>query len=149
MAYMTAGNVGSARRALERARSQEPKHYNVRLLWAIQLALEGKRGEALREMDPEVLKYAELVFFSSNTAEFCAVLGEKNKALDWLDRAVRVGDERAEWFERNPLLKNVSDEPRFRRSWNRSVTGGSNAPNPRGDGSDRVVGHPEAIQVDG
>ena len=115
MAYMTAGNVGSARRALERARSQEPKHYNVRLLWAIQLALEGKRGEALREMDPEVLKYAELVFFSSNTAEFCAVLGEKNKALDWLDRAVRVGDERAEWFERNPLLKNIRDEPRFRQ----------------------------------
>jgi tetratricopeptide (TPR) repeat protein len=114
-AYTTAGDVGSARRALERARSLEPKRYSVRLLWAIQLGLEGKRDEALIEMDPEVLKYAELIFFSSNAAEFYAVLGEKTKARDWLDRAVRVGDERAEWFERNPLLKNISDEPRFRQ----------------------------------
>ncbi len=67
----------------------------------------------MRAMDPEVLKFGELVTVASNVAEFYAVLGNKAKSLDWLDRAVRAGDERAEWFERNPLLANIQREPRF------------------------------------
>ena len=43
------------------------------------------------------------------------VLRDKPKALDWPDRAVRAGDETAEWFERDPLLKNIREEPRFRQ----------------------------------
>ena len=48
-------------------------------------------------------------------AEFYAVLGDRAKALDWLDRAVRAGDEWADWFERDPLLVNVRQAPRFRQ----------------------------------
>jgi hypothetical protein len=48
-------------------------------------------------------------------AEFYAVLGEKEKALDWLDRATSKGDERLEWFQRDPLLKNVREHPRFKQ----------------------------------
>ena len=44
-----------------------------------------------------------------------AVLNEPSKALDWLDQAVRSGDERAEWFRRDPLLANVRNEPRFQQ----------------------------------
>ena len=84
-------------------------------MWALQLALEGKRQDAFREMDRDVLKYGELIFWASLVSEFYAVLGEKAKALDWLERAVRVGDERAEWFQRDSLLANVRDEPRFRQ----------------------------------
>jgi hypothetical protein len=49
-----------------------------------------------------ILKYAELIGFASFAAEFYALLGDKAKALDWLDRDVRAGDERAEWFDRDP-----------------------------------------------
>jgi hypothetical protein len=35
--------------------------------------------------------------------------------LDWLERAVRQGDDRADWFERNPALANFRGEPRFRQ----------------------------------
>jgi hypothetical protein len=66
-------------------------------------------------MDAEVLKYAVLIMFASNVAEFYAVLGETATAVDWLDRAVRLGDERAEWFERNPLLASIRTDTRFRR----------------------------------
>jgi hypothetical protein len=48
-------------------------------------------------------------------AEFYAVLGDRAKAVEWLDRAVRAGDERADWFERNPLLANIRQEPLFRQ----------------------------------
>jgi len=45
--------------------------------------------------------------------EIYAVAGRPRDALDWLDRSVRLGDERAEWLERNPLLASLRSEPRF------------------------------------
>jgi hypothetical protein len=66
-------------------------------------------------MNAEVLKYGELIIVASNVAEFYAVLGDRAKAVEWLDRAVRAGDERADWFERDPLLASIRQEPRFRQ----------------------------------
>jgi hypothetical protein len=80
------------------------------------LAREGKRVQALREMDAEVEKYAAVnPLMNAEAAAFYAVLGEKEKALDWLERAVRNGDERLEWFQRDPLLANMRNESRFKR----------------------------------
>jgi Tfp pilus assembly protein PilF/tRNA A-37 threonylcarbamoyl transferase component Bud32 len=115
LAAMTEGNAARAREALTRARALEPQNYQVRLLWALLLAIEGRRADALEAMDAEVLKYGELILFAENVAEFYAVLGDRQKALDWLDRAVRAGDERANWFERDPLLTSIRQEPRFRQ----------------------------------
>ena len=45
-----------------------------------------------------------------------ATLGDTGTALDWLDRAVRAaGNEQAEWFQRNPLLANIQQQPRFKQ----------------------------------
>jgi Flp pilus assembly protein TadD len=115
MACMTQGNVAKAREMLTKARTLEPENYQGRVLWALQLAIEGRRAEALEAMNAEVLKYGELISVASNVAEFYAVLGDLAKALDWLDRAVRAGDERAEWFERNPLLASIRTDTRFRQ----------------------------------
>ena len=83
-------------------------------MWAILLALEHHVPEALKEMDDDVLKWEELVAHeSSEVSAFYAVLGDTSRALDWLDRAVRKGDERAEWFRRDPLLASIRDHPRF------------------------------------
>jgi hypothetical protein len=46
---------------------------------------------------------------------FYSVLGETEKALEWLDRAVRLSDERADWFRRDPLLANARDHPRVQQ----------------------------------
>ncbi len=116
MAYQTEGDLAGAREALARARVLEPQNYQARLLWALQLAVEGKRADAARGMDLEVLKFGELIMVASNVAEFYAVLGDETKSLDWLDRAVRAEDERADWFQRDPLLSNVQREPRLRQS---------------------------------
>jgi len=115
MACMTQGNVAKAREMLTTARTLEPENYQGRVLWALQLAIEGRRAEALEAMNAEVLKYGELINVASNVAEFYAVLGDRAKAVEWLDRAVRAGDERADWFERNPLLANIRQEPLFRQ----------------------------------
>ncbi|MGH8679545.1 MAG: TPR end-of-group domain-containing protein, partial [Burkholderiales bacterium] len=48
-------------------------------------------------------------------AEFYAMLGETSSAIEWTESAVRNGNERVEWFRRNPRLAAIRDDPRFRR----------------------------------
>jgi serine/threonine protein kinase len=107
-------DLSQARRLLDSLPAEDQQNYQVKMARALLLALEGKRAEATALMDEEVLKYAELAFwFTSEAAECYAVLGEKEKALDWLEKAVRNGDERDAWFRRDPLLVNLHDNPRF------------------------------------
>jgi tetratricopeptide (TPR) repeat protein/predicted Ser/Thr protein kinase len=114
--YLDLGQPAKARATLERVRPDDRQNYRIRLARALLLAREGKRVEALREMDPEVEKYAGAhSLMNAQAAAFYATLGEKGKALEWLDRAVRNGDERVEWFQRDPLLAGIRGEPRFKQ----------------------------------
>jgi Flp pilus assembly protein TadD len=114
VAYLDAGDLPKARALLEQSRAVDKKNFVLRLAWAALLALEGKPADALEEMDTEVLKYAEISpLITVQAAEVYAVVGDKSKALDWLDRAVRNQDDRAEWFRRDPLLASIRQEPRF------------------------------------
>ena len=109
-------NVTAPRETLERARAEERQNYQVRQHWALLLALEDKKIEASQEMDAGLQTYAEIqVFGPASAADFYAVMGDADKALEWLDRAVRMGDEREEYLRRNPLLTNLRQHPRFRQ----------------------------------
>jgi len=48
-------------------------------------------------------------------AEFYAVMGQPAKALEWLDRALRIGDEREDWLRRDSLWASLGDHPRFQQ----------------------------------
>jgi tetratricopeptide (TPR) repeat protein len=114
--HLDAGNLPLARRTLERLRPQDRENFRVRLVRAQLYAVERKRALALKEMDEPMLKYADLQPFAAlDAAEIYAVLGEKDKAIEWLDRAMRKGDDRAEWFRRDPLLVSIREEPRFKQ----------------------------------
>ena len=43
------------------------------------------------------------------------MMGETEQALEWLDRAVRMGDDREDWFRRDPHLASIRDHPRFQQ----------------------------------
>jgi len=82
-----------ARQAMERVDAKDRSNYQGRLHWALLLALEGKKTEALREMDehnPELCRKPPTLV-PLQPAEVYAVLGDTGKALDWLDRAVAGG----------------------------------------------------------
>lgn len=111
---MDGGDLVKARDTLARVRPENRRNFRVRRAWALLLTLEGKRPEALEEMDADVLKWGALVAYeTSELADFFAVLGDAPKALEWLDAAMRNGDERAEWFRRDPLLVNIRHQPGF------------------------------------
>jgi serine/threonine protein kinase/Tfp pilus assembly protein PilF len=114
--YLDAGDLLKARQTLERIRPEEQQSYRTRRTRAILLALEGRRAEALKEMDGEVLKWEALYALeTSEVADFYAVLGDASQALHWLNEAVSKGDERDEWFRRDPLLANIRSDPRFQQ----------------------------------
>ena len=115
-AFIDGDDLAGARRTLEHLSSGDQLCYETRLTWALLLALEGKTQDALKKMDSDCLKYGALAFWSTSlVAEFYAFVGEPEKALDWLERAVRNGDERDEWFRRDPLLVKIRELPRFRQ----------------------------------
>ncbi|MGH9531821.1 MAG: tetratricopeptide repeat protein [Terriglobales bacterium] len=113
-AYVDAGKLPEARQTLERLRPQDRENFRVRLVKAQLYAGEGKRALALQELDEQVLKFADLHPFAAlDAAEIYALLGEKDKAIEWLDRSMRKGDGRVDWLRRDPLLAGVRDHPRF------------------------------------
>ncbi len=113
--HIETGDTKTARIFLGQIQAADRRNFRVRLAWALLFAREGKRKEALREMDEQLQRYADLnPRLTAEAAEFYAVLGDKPKALDWLEEAVRGGDERVDWFRRNPLLESIRGEFRFK-----------------------------------
>lgn len=115
-AHLDAGDVSEARKLLESKRDAFPQNYLWRLAWAQVLAVEGKRQEALEALDVETQKFAEAVFVVTlGAAEVYGALGETDKAVEWVDRAVRNGDERVNWFRKDPRLASIQKDERFLR----------------------------------
>jgi len=114
MAYLDNGKPEQARALLEGMRREFEENYAWRHAWAILLAAEGKREEALQAMDEGTLKFARLTWgVTSTTADFYALQGDRSKAIEWLQLAIARGDERVSYFRRNRRLATLRDDPRF------------------------------------
>jgi len=114
LSYLDSGDTESAKKTLAAAKPGDRKNFQIRLAWALLFAHLSKTDDAKREMDLNLQQYA--VGYPIETlyvAEFYSLLGEKKNALDWLEKALRNGDDRASWFRRDPLLANIRGEPRF------------------------------------
>ena len=115
-AYIDKHDLHNARQTLERARKEDRENYSLRQTWALVLALEGHKAQATQEMDAGLQAYAAMqIFGPSSAADFYAVMGDADRALGWLERAVRMGDYREEYLRRNPLLTGLRAQPRFQQ----------------------------------
>lgn len=114
-AYLDGNDLAAARRTLETLAPEDQGNFEIRWTWALLLAMEGRTSQALEKVDEDALKAAALsVWVTSEAADFYAVIGDSRKALEWLEKAVRNGDERDAWFRRDPLLAPLRDHPRFK-----------------------------------
>jgi tetratricopeptide (TPR) repeat protein len=112
--HMYEGDTAGGRRMLEGISAATHRNFRVRIHWALLLACEGKRAEALSSLNADLLKYAGIGLFApAQIAEIYALVGMTDQALEWIDRGVRNGDERATWLRRNRFLASIQSQPRF------------------------------------
>lgn len=74
-------------------------------------ALSGRRKEAL-EVAGE-LERANYYWFTWGLAEIYAALGDKDKAMQWVEAAYEQRHDFVPWLRSSPLEKLLSDDPRF------------------------------------
>jgi predicted Zn-dependent protease len=116
LAYLDNKEVDKARTLLNGVEKLYAGNYVWRQAVALLLAVDGERERALAAMDDDTLKHAAAAFTATLTvAEFYATLGDTTKAIEWLERSIRNGDERTAWFRKSPRLASIHQDPRFSR----------------------------------
>ena len=108
--------IDNARMVLHRVRPEDRQNYHIRMAILMLSALEGSREEAEQGIDDELLRFAGAnALRAFEAVELYSLLGRSAKALEWLDRTLRGGDERIDWFHRDPLLASIQNDARFTR----------------------------------
>jgi tetratricopeptide (TPR) repeat protein len=86
----------------------------IRPLLAQQLIQQGDADAAREQLTERVREAADAdhdIAYWLGTAY--AMLGEREQALHWLDRAIDLGNENRTWFESDPNWEALREDPRF------------------------------------
>ena len=114
------GEAEEAVKIFEEVLEKHPKMDGIRPLYAASLVAVGRAGEAREQLNERALSSAsadhDIAYW---TASAYALLGEREEAFRWLERAIELGNENRLWFESNPDWKNLRDDPRFQALMNR------------------------------
>ncbi len=141
--YASAGDYAAAGTALDRALEFEPKSTIAFSYLGMVRLLEGKAQEALeafRNIDQEGFRLAGIAMAEHSLghvqesqhaleelmakhaheqayqiAEACAWRGEKDRALEWLERAYLQRDGGVSFIKFAPMVKSLHGDPRFER----------------------------------
>jgi eukaryotic-like serine/threonine-protein kinase len=109
------GKLDEAEVNLDRAvlLGRESKDDTARMLAAFLYASRGQR----EKIDPQVLQYRPEQIIDGDAAYWqggiYALLGEKQRALDWLKRGVALGDVNYPWFQRDKNYDNLRGDAEF------------------------------------
>ncbi|MCH8011462.1 MAG: protein kinase [Candidatus Marinimicrobia bacterium] len=84
---------------------------------AICLAAKGKGKEAITKINLVIEKgknFGHFHHMTNNIAAAYALMNKKKQALDWLEETANDGFPCYPWFEKDPCLQNMRNEPRFK-----------------------------------
>jgi serine/threonine protein kinase/Tfp pilus assembly protein PilF len=111
--YMTKRMFPEALTEIAKMRATDPSDVALLSLLSIAYGFEGKRKEAttiIYELkDKQRREYVRPYIL----AEDYAALGEKNEAMDWLEKAYEERDDWINWIKVDPNLDVLRSEPRF------------------------------------
>jgi eukaryotic-like serine/threonine-protein kinase len=110
------GDVREAAAILREVVSEHAEITGLRAQLAQCLSLLGQHEEAREILADERLKEVALADHDVPywLATAYALEGMDGEALEWLERAVDLGNENLPWFERNPAWERLREDPRFR-----------------------------------
>jgi serine/threonine protein kinase/Flp pilus assembly protein TadD len=114
------GEVDAATRIMERVLERHPKMDGVRPMLAICLSAQGKHELADQQLTTRVKTAAaedhDIAYW---LASAYLLQGRHVKALEWLERAISLGNENYRWFESDPNWTDLHDDPRFKELMSR------------------------------
>ena len=109
------GEIDAAAELLREVLKQNPDLHGVRPIYAMCLSKLGDHDGARAELTDRVLEIADADHdIAYWTASVYALEGEPEKALQWLERAIELGNENRAWFEADPNLSSLRDNERFK-----------------------------------
>jgi serine/threonine protein kinase/tetratricopeptide (TPR) repeat protein len=105
-----------------------PEMDGIRPHYAMALSALGRHEEARAQLTPRVKEIAEADHDVPYWLASAYVMeGMYDDALDWLERAISLGNENRPWFEANPLWEPLREDPRFRALMRRIEEGREDA----------------------
>ncbi len=123
--YYYRGDKQDAIDLMTKVLEQNPQMDGIRPLYAIYLAGSGRGEEARAQLSEEALNLSrsdhDMAYWVASTY---ALIGEKELAFKWLNRAVKLGNENKPHFEHDKSLDSLRDDPRFDELLNKMGNGG-------------------------
>ncbi|HEX6125748.1 MAG TPA: tetratricopeptide repeat protein [Pyrinomonadaceae bacterium] len=112
--YYYRGDKDMAIDLMSEVLADHPEMDGIRPLYAIYLAGAGRSAEAREQLSDDALAVSksdhDMAYWVASTY---ALLGEKDLAFKWLNRAVKLGNQNKPHFERDKSLDPLRDDPRF------------------------------------
>ncbi|MCA1594070.1 MAG: tetratricopeptide repeat protein [Acidobacteria bacterium] len=117
------GEREAATKMLREVLDEHPTMDGIRPLLAQQLIRQGDTEGARAELTDRVRDAAsadhDIAYWLATTY---AMLGERDDAFTWLERAINLGNENRIWFETDPNWESLRGDPRFRELMRRIET---------------------------
>ncbi|HEX8352101.1 MAG TPA: tetratricopeptide repeat protein [Pyrinomonadaceae bacterium] len=108
------GDVAEAVRILREVLDEHPTMDGIRPLLAQQLIKQGEVEAARAQLTDRAREAADadhdIAYWLATTH---AMLGDRDDALHWLDRAIELGNENRTWFESDPKWEGFREDQRF------------------------------------
>jgi serine/threonine-protein kinase len=109
------GEVDEATRLLEEVLAAQPQLDGIRPIYATCLSAQGRHTEALAQITESVKDSAAADFdIPYWLASVYALEGMRDEALQWLRRAISLGNENRTWFESDPNWAAFRNDAQFK-----------------------------------
>jgi len=112
--YYYRGDKQMAIDLMSKVLEEHPNMDGIRPLYAIYLAGSGRAEDAKAQLSEGALSLArsdhDMAYWVGSTY---AILGDKDLAFKWLNRAIKLGNQKKPHFEHDKSLDPLRDDPRF------------------------------------
>nr|MBA2379846.1 tetratricopeptide repeat protein [Blastocatellia bacterium] len=112
--YYYAGDSAKAIELMSEIVKENPEMDGIRPLYAVYLAGAGRRDEALAQLTDAALDISradhDMAYWVASTY---SILGEKDLAFKWLNKAIKLGNENKPHFDLDRSLDPLRSDPRF------------------------------------
>ena len=114
LSFYYTGHTDTAAEAMRKVVDSHQNMHGIRPFMAMFLSAQGKHEEALAQLTEGVIRNAEVdPDIAYSVASVYALEGMRDKAFEWLERAIDLGNANQPCFENDPNWSSLRNEPEF------------------------------------